>query len=128
MRPFVIDDNVREQIASLVEYAERNPFTMDNILDIYNGEMNPAGDQEQFVRHLPFGFRVAYSIDVYGEDKLRHLSMSVDTPGKMPHPITVEEMIKLIGFENDLSMCHIRMEEIGENHHAINVMEKITLT
>lgn len=127
MRPLIIDDELKANIAKLVEYAEKNPFTMDDLLDIYNKQMQPAGDMGPYTLVLQFGFKIVYTIEKQVNGDVRHLSISVDAPGKLPNPGVVEEIMRLIGFDNELSDCVIYLEDIGPNHQAINVLEVIEI-
>ncbi|MEK6829101.1 MAG: hypothetical protein AABY15_03160 [Nanoarchaeota archaeon] len=125
MRPLIIDDEIKDKLKNLASYAERNPFTMDDLLDTMNKQLAPAGDMEHYVVHIPFGYKVAFSIEQQAVGDVRHLSMSVDAVGKLPNVIAVEEIMKIIGFKNKLENCVVKLEDIGENRQAINVLEII---
>jgi hypothetical protein len=124
-RPFIIDDNLRKKIASLVTHAEKNPFTMDDLLDIKNGREKPAGDYDEFTLNLPFGYRIVYSIEEQPKGKIRHLSMSVNEDEKLPNEFVVREVMKLIGFKNELENCEVFLESISLSRQAVNVLEII---
>lgn len=64
MRPFIVDDTVKQVIAELVQYAEKNPFSMDDVLDVYNNDMKAPGDMKEYSRVLPFGYHIVYSIEL----------------------------------------------------------------
>lgn len=125
MRPFLIDENVKLQLANLAAHAEKNPFSMDELLDIYNGVGKKAGDFEEFTLHFPFGYRVVFSIEDQPKAKVRHFSMSVDADNKLPNLEVVREVIKMLGFQNELENCLVKTEETGPNRMAINVWEPI---
>jgi len=125
MRPLIVDQDLKDKIANLVSYADRNPLSMDDLLDIYNKQMKPTGDIGPYTLILPFGYKIVYTIDAYPDKKIRHLSMSVDTPGSLPNPAMVQEIMKLIGFKGGLLECIVHLEDIAINHQAINVMEAI---
>lgn len=131
LRPFIIDDTTKQAIERIKSYAETHVYSMDDLLDIKNNEKDSiiAGDQEGFTCLLPFGYKVVFSMEDQPAGMVRHLSVSVDTEGKMPSQLVVSQIMKLIGFENSLTNLakegYIHIEEIGENHHAINVLEKI---
>ncbi len=124
-RPLIIDDNIREQFAELVRFAEKNPYTTDNILDIINEEMIPAGETEGYYINMPFGYRVVYCIEQQPVGDVRHLSIIVNERGALPSTIAVKEIMKLIGFENELEECHVALEEVDTNWNAVNVLEII---
>ena len=123
MRILILDGETKDKLQNLVAYAENNPLTMDDLLDTYNKQLAPVGDMSGHVVNLPFGFRVVYSIEQQVKGDVRHLSISVDDEGKLPNDVAVREVMKLIGFKNELEKCIIKLEEIGPNRQAINVWE-----
>ena len=125
MRPLVIDEELKSNISKLVAYAEKNPFTMDDCLDVYNKAMEPAGDMKHYSLVLPFGYRIVYSIEQQPMGNVRHLSISVDADGKLPNIVVSQEIMKLIGFDNELEECIVRLEDIAPKRQAINILEVI---
>jgi hypothetical protein len=125
MRPFIIDDKLKTQIASLVAYAEKNPVSIDELLDTVNKQAKPVGDFSQHTLNLPFGYRIVYSIEEQPKGKIRHLSMSVNEDEKLPNEFVVREVMKLIGFKNELENCEVFLESISLSRQAVNVLEII---
>lgn len=125
MSALLIDENVKSDIAKVIAYAEKNPYTMDMLLDRMNKAIPIPGDMEEYTVLIPFGFKVVFTIEQQNKGDIRHLTMSTATPGRLPNPTTVEEIIKLFGFENEMSDCILDIEDIGPNHHAIRVVEFI---
>lgn len=123
MRALVIDDNTRHQLSSLAEYAESNPFSFDELLDVKNKAIMPAGDMEEFTRFIPDGYKVVYSIENQPVGTVRHLSVSVNRRGKLPSTHSVIEIMKLIGFQNIIERCKVGLEDISPGHQAVNVWE-----
>lgn len=124
MRPLVINNDIKEQINKLVAHAEKNPFSMDDLLDAYNKQAPVAGDYAEFTIHIPVGYRVVYSIEKQKKD-VRHISISVDAEGVLPHVLVVEAIIKLFGFKNELIDCKVGLEDCWPNKQAISVLEVI---
>ena len=125
MRPFVIDEETKSKFTSLALHAERNPFSMDDLLDVYNKAEKPAGDFSEFTLMLPFGYKVVYSIEKQVKGDVRHFSMSVDADGKLPNEMVVRECLKMLGFKNELENCIVRLEDYAPKRQAINVLEVI---
>lgn len=126
MAALLIDDVIRDRIAAIIAYAIRNPYTTDMLLDLKNKEHEPAGNEPKYVIDIPIGFRCVYTVDVLGDDTFRHLSVSVDRPGKLPSIPAVEMLMKEFGFVNDLNnLYNVFIENTAINEQAINVMEKI---
>lgn len=119
MRPFIINDTIRQKIAELVTFAEANVVT-----DLENRK-EPVGHIKEYCLEIPMGYRVVYSIDQQKKGLMRHLSMSVDNPGKLPSVAVVEQVCKLIGFKSELQDCYLDFEDCGGGHVAINVLEYV---
>jgi hypothetical protein len=109
----------------LVAYAEKNPVSMDELLDTVNKQAKPVGDFSQHTLNLPFGYRLVYSIEEQPKGRIRHLSMSVNEDEKLPNEFVVREVMKLIGFKNELENCMVKLENISPKRQAVNVLEII---
>jgi hypothetical protein len=118
MRALIIDQSVTKEVEKLVDYAEKHPFTFDNMLDIKNGEEPPPGDRPEFVIEIPVGYRVVFTIELQ-KYKVRHLSVSVSGDG-LPNPMAVLGIMELFGFKNSLKDC---VKVWIENEHFINVVD-----
>lgn len=125
MRPFIINEEITSKLKALAEHAEKNPFSLDDLLDIINGQAKMAGDYDEFTANLPFGYRLVYSVEEHPNGNFRHLSMSVDTDGKLPNDIIVRECMSMLGFKNQLENCFVSLEDISPKRQAVNVMEAI---
>lgn len=123
MRPFIIDWEITDKIKNLVAYAEKNPFTMGDLLDSINKQLAPAGDMEQYVLVLPFGYRIVYSIEKQVIGDVRHFSISVDADGKLPNVIAIKEVMRIIGFEKEFEECIVKVEQLNPKRQAVNVWE-----
>ena len=67
--------------------------------DVISGKTPPAGDRPGHVLNLEGGMKLVYSIELdqpWGV--CRHLSVSVDAPGKWPNPEGVRLMGQALGF------------------------------
>lgn len=123
MRPIIIDDGVKNQIAEVIEYAQQHVYTMDNMLDVLNGDMPPAGDNPNLVVNIPHGLRVVYSEEEQQIGRCKHISVSVNTPGKLPNPVVVEEVLKLFKIESPMYDCVINVKDITPEHQYIDIVE-----
>jgi hypothetical protein len=118
MSALLIDDTIREQILAVKAYAEKNQYTMDDLLDIKNGTQEPPGNNAFYSCALPIGYKVVYTIEQQVEGTLRHMSISVND--KLPSTEAVKMIMVEFGFENELENCYLYIEEGGK---AINVIE-----
>jgi hypothetical protein len=125
MRPFVLDDNLKAEIKRLSDFAEAHPIPWDEFEARMNGS-TPVGNDANRSSTLPFGFRMVYSIEENKDQNTgrnlwtKHLSISVDTPGRFPSIPVVKIIIGLFGFPA-LERCQTWIED----NRAINI---VTLT
>lgn len=100
MRPFILDGHGLAKLNKLRKYAEANPIEVDELLDIFNGQAYPVADRPEFTTEIPVGVRVVYCIEHQKMGYARHLSVSVHPlrKGKMPNPVIVGELMKIMGF------------------------------
>jgi hypothetical protein len=129
MRAMVLDEFVLTEIKNLRQKAEKSPYTFDNLLDIKNGAMKPPGE-DGFVISIPMGYRVCFTHEFNSNkgkmQKGRHLSVSVDTVGKLPSIESVNLLLPEFGFKaNSVMECIVSMEQFAPNHSEVDVFEFI---
>lgn len=125
MRPLILDNVTVDRLQELAAYADKNRYTVDEILDVKAGRMITPGEQKEFVCFINFGFKVVYTVEEQNENVLRHLSVRVDKPGVLPSEIAVEEIMKIIGFTGGLRNCYGSVEEMDNDFLAINIWQII---
>lgn len=107
LRPMVIDEAVKTRLSEIAKLAEENPVDMPALMESIK---TPTGKHQHMrqmtaqTMEIPFGYMVTYSIET-GQPvgDCRHMSMSVDNPNNMPHPVALWEIAKLLGFWGELS-------------------------
>lgn len=120
MRPLIIDESVKKELAELVRYAELHPFTWQQVCDRSAEVVLIPGNRNEFTVLIPVGFKVVLTIDQNSDKRMmRHASFSVASPGKLPNPGQVAELMKLLGFKNLMQDCYISLKE----KDAINIAE-----
>ena len=129
MRMLIIGPQEKFVLETLREKAEAEPFSFDDLLDIYNKNAEPAGDRG-FAVVLSEGFRVVFTHEENGPEKnmTRHLSVSVDDPRRVPSPDAISALMAELGFKSLLKSgeCHIYMEKLDSNgHQAVNIIEYV---
>jgi hypothetical protein len=125
--PLVIDN---EELAALRQYAEENPISADEMRAIMAGEAPVVGEREGYDRNFDIGFRVVFTVEEHPQSDgttkwLRHMSMSVATPGRSPSPPALGLIGEQLGFptkdnELDYEKCQLWAEE--GNEEAINAV------
>lgn len=110
MTALVIDE---ARVGGLRAFAEAHPIALDDMRRIAAGIAPVVGDRAGHAIRLDFGFRVAFSIEEHplrggaGTAWVRHMSMSCDRPGRLPHPAALEEVGRLLGLP-PLRECLVR--------------------
>jgi hypothetical protein len=130
MRALVVTPTKQDEIKALVERAEARPTpyaTMKLMAAKHAAGMRPETPPNRGMSlAIPHGYFATFTIEEHKPGKLfRHLSISVDTPGKAPHPAAVEMLMKEFGFTRALMDCAIWQENYGPDRTAINIVEPI---
>lgn len=142
-RPLIITDAERAEIARVIAYAERKRFSTADMLaradckqvrwpehvaeDLRETDPNRSsmGDDPGFVCKIPVGFRVCFTIEEQPAplDWCRHISISVDEAGMMPHPAAVEMILQAFGYRDGIEANIFYIEQ----GRAVNVIEPLVL-
>lgn len=138
MTPIIVNDEVRAEIFRVVSHAWKNIIPIAELAksgQLQQGMPNPIGDSMDHVVLIPQAFKVVFSIEDQGSEKIngrgglgrcRHLSMSINKPGRVPNPIAVDMIVEEFGFDNPLYHCAVWAENFGDNTLlAINVLEPV---
>jgi hypothetical protein len=72
---------------------------------------------------IPFGFHVCFSIEEQPVGMVRHVSISVDTPGKCPSESAVAMIAEAFGILEPFD--RIWLEEFEPGHHCVNVIKVV---
>lgn len=97
MRPLILDNAIRNRIQQVRAFAE-DPANVNPVLEVIQGNRLPPGGNPNHVVKFQFGFRAVYSVDLDDTGNLwKHLSMSVNAPGRGPHPIAVSTVCEEFG-------------------------------
>lgn len=124
MRPLLIDDNARQNIARLVEFADAHRLSAEEMQRrVANGGPS-IGDDPRFSCEIPFGFRVVFSIEQQPMGWCRHLSVSVDHPDRMPSIPAVKMIMEAFGYKQGLDESIVHIED-DISPKAINILAPI---
>jgi len=113
MTPLVIDDKV---IADLKKFAEEHPLDIEESKKIMLGDAPPPGEREGYFVLLPPCWKLVFSHSEYQKmDKpgtiwVRHMSMSLNRPGRLPNPIAIQMLSEQLGFPS-LDLCKVTIND-----------------
>jgi hypothetical protein len=125
MRPLIVTAATLEAIDKVRSYAEENPISHDEMIKIREGTSKPPGDNPKFVVHIDMGYRVVFTVEHHPR-KMRHISVSVDAPGKLVPIASFAHISKPFGFKGERGMNaqqHVWIENLGDGFQALNVVE-----
>lgn len=135
MRALVISDDERRAIQAAVKRAYAKPLSLAQVergaatvpqdkatltLADRTGSFEPHGEGVI----LPGGYRAAISFEYQPIGLCRHLSVSVDTPGRVPHMLAVGMIAEAFGFVQGMER-EIWTEEFDPGEYAVNVVEPV---
>jgi len=130
MGALVIDDALKAKLADLKKRAEENPVNIREVAEKVKTTMGKAvhmGQMSAQTVDVPLSYCVTYSIEE-GQPigTVRHMSMAIVVPnGRVPHPMAVWEVAKLLGFWGEITDCdHIYPEKLKQGE-AINLLQRM---
>lgn len=124
MRPLIIGENEKRELLRIKYYAESNPFSVDNMLDIYNRSLPPIGENKKHVCVIPIDFRVVFSIETQKKGLARHVSISVPDINRSPSIEACDMIIKELGFKNTVTFIAMK-GGIYLEKNVVNIIEYI---
>lgn len=101
MRPLILNDETRAEVQRVLRHAEANVMSWAELQGRATGAIKtPLGADPAFRCVIPMGYGCVFCFEMQRAIKLRYLSVSVDTPGKYPNEVAMEEIAKLFGFKH----------------------------
>lgn len=126
MSAFIIGAEQREELNRLRQHAEAHKIEVDELLDIFNGQLPPVGDRKGFSCNIPVGYRVVFCIEFQKKGWAKHMSVSLHSGQKKkpPHPTVIKELMLLLGFTGKMDGKDV-MVYFESEHTVVNVIEYI---
>jgi hypothetical protein len=126
----MIGEAERKQIAELKAFAAATP--RDALASKAAADQNIAAFRDEartMAVHLPVGFAVVYTQEVQPNAPppglCHHISISVDTPYRVPHPAAVEMILEEFGMRPIAESDHLYWEDISPGEKAVNVLQLV---
>lgn len=122
MRPLIIDDSIRERISQCIAYSKEHVYSVADLMIRDAGAVAAPGSNLNHVVEIPVGYRCVFSVEQQRK-LVRHLSVAVDRPGKLPSVPAVEMIMKEFGFVGRINeQLNVLIEYVEDNiPYAINV-------
>jgi hypothetical protein len=132
MSVLIIKPEDHKRIKAAIEKARNNPVPLETVMagaihgkfEIALADRKP-GIERRPSEHIVFegGVRACISFEQQPSGLVRHLSVSVPTPGRLPNPVMVEFLCKQFGFRSAPPVAKFWLEEFDPGHNAVNVIE-----
>lgn len=128
--PLMLSDEVQYRINDVLKYAHDHPYSMDDLLDIMNGTLSPAGANPKHVVSIPvyhekIYYKVIYCIEEQNDNRFKHITIS--TPSKVPNRYAVKEIIRQFGVDIPLRDCKVDRYKFGPEHDECNAISILVL-
>lgn len=130
MRPLVIGEDERKQIAELRAFAAATP--RDAVASKAAADQNMAAFRDEahtMTVFLPVGFAVTYTQEFQPHAPppglCHRISISVDTPYRAPNPAAIEMILEAFAMKPLAQSDHVFIENIGPGEAAVNVLQLI---
>jgi len=105
LNPLCIDDATKIKIKQVVANAQLHPWTSDIMRRVMQGEYPPAGDYENLKIIIPVGYKAVFSLEEQPLGWCQHLSVSINTEGKLPSQEAIAVIMEEFGMGADLHDC-----------------------
>lgn len=140
-RVLVINEAARAGIAQVIERARARPVPMATSMALRiptPGATVTLADRHQTARDIQRppveqielfdGYQCAFSFEEQPTGMVRHLSIAVNNPGKVPMPAAVQMICQEFGFrEFPPEYGRIWTEEFRPGEYAVNVAELVEI-
>ncbi len=106
------DENIKQQIRKVVEYAKLNVYDMADLLDMKNGYLAVPGANPEHLVRVPYGRWICYYITEHKNEGRSHcFSIKPDIRGNLPNRPQIEQILKAYGIEGPLLDHHINIDK-----------------
>jgi hypothetical protein len=125
MRPLLIDEVAKTEVARVCEYAEENRISnreMKARITLPSHEYCAPGDEPGHVCYFQMGFKCVLTIEEQNAPLgwCKHLSVSVADMERMPHIEAVKLLMKEFGMNKPLEECCVYIEDSSPK--SVNVI------
>lgn len=128
--PFLIGPEQIEALRLLREEAARRPVDVRTLNARLATEQGKTAHRDQMTAQtveIPVAYLVTFSVEVgHPGGAARHLSMSVQRPGRGPLPEVVWMVAQELGFVGTLSECTVWIEDLQGHGKAVNLAQIIS--
>jgi hypothetical protein len=127
---FILDDNIKKAITSLVATAKRSVVKLETIHAVMDTKAVNRTKRE-YMRQMRrqtlyiMSYAFTYSLEYQPGGLHRHLSASVDRAGRVPLPEVLNMVLPLFEFRGSFETTQHWLEDLGNDRVAINLIESV---
>lgn len=128
MSILALGQSTTDRIAPVVAYAHAHPFSLKDLQEVVT-KGRVLGNDPAFRCELDFGYRCVFTVECHPVGWCRHLSISVDRPGKLPAGPAVLAISGLFGLHRPVDLyaygekTAIFLETLNAPGGAVNVIQ-----
>jgi len=132
--PLIIGPDEDKALADLVALANDNVVHVPALIEDLKTSTGQHAHREQMERETivipgPWPFHVTFSLETgHSCGMCRHMSMSIDRPGRMPNEHALWLVAQSLGFIGRLEYCAVYVEDLRGGGHAVNVVQPMCAT
>jgi len=119
-----LDSITKQEVERVIEYAEKNIVSHSTLEAMIAGQARPVGDNKLHACIIR-PFRIVYSIEEQAIGLCRHLSVSISGTTSVPNQSSLNGLVKLFGFEGDVTDCYVWVEELPHSISAVNLVQPL---
>ena len=115
MKVFSFDNDIRQQIRKVVDYANQNIYQVDDILDMMNTHMTAPGAISEHLVLVPIGRWICYYlVDHPVEGRCHYFQIKPDASGGHPDKPAMEYILNEFGIEGSFLDNYITIDKIND--------------
>jgi hypothetical protein len=122
---FDVDKDFHKKLKNLADFAESNPFSTNELIQMHNGNSKKVGNIEGFFLWAPLNTKIVYCIENDGSKDIRFLSVSFMDARVRPPIQFVQKIMEMIGFDSPITECTVGFEEVNGKENIVIIREVI---
>jgi hypothetical protein len=129
--PLVLSLSVQRNLRSLRQTAEASPmsvFAIAELVETPEGEAFYRKQLSKLTVKIPgaFDYSVTFSVEAgHPAGPCRHMSMSVNRPGRKPNSLAVMMVAEEFGFTGSLDEWIVWDEPLDDRRAAVNIVQPL---
>jgi hypothetical protein len=117
-----LDTHIIARLRVLAQYAADNPLSVDDLLDIKNGDKSPPEFVDEYCCEIPVGYHVCYTEQLQPAGRVAHLAFWIDDPDALPGEHAALLIMKVLSMPDNFDKCLVKLSQrLHDNGYAVNI-------